>query len=105
MGHEAAGTVFGVGSEVTGFLPGDRVAFDSTVFCGSCEFCLAGDVNLCIDRQVFGVSCGEYRRTGAFAEFLTVPARLTYALPDTLSFAEAAMLKAVSHCIARRCGL
>ena len=96
MGHEAAGVVVSVGTDVTGFAPGDRVTFDSTVFCGICDFCRSGDVNLCNDRQVIGVSCGEYRRAGAFAEFLTVPARVAYHLPDKLSFPEAAMLEAVS---------
>ena len=96
MGHEAAGTVVAVGSAVDGFSTGDRVTFDSTVYCGLCDFCRAGDVNLCNDRQVIGVSCGEYRRAGAFAEYLTVPARVAYHLPDELSFPEAAMLEAVS---------
>jgi len=92
MGHEAAGIVAGVGSEVTNFKLGDRVTFDSTVYCGQCEYCLKGDVNLCNQRQVIGVSCTEFRRAGAFAEFLTVPARIAYQLPDSFSFAEAAML-------------
>lgn len=96
MGHEAAGIVAGVGSKVTNFKLGDRVTFDSTVYCGQCEYCLKGDVNLCNQRQVIGVSCEEFRRAGAFAEFLTVPARIAYRLPDSFSFAEAAMLEAVS---------
>lgn len=96
MGHEAAGIVRSVGDRVTGFAEGDRVTFDSTVFCGVCEFCLAGEVNLCNDRQVFGVSCGEYRRAGAFAQYVTVPARVAFHLPNDLSFPEAAMLEAVS---------
>ncbi len=96
MGHEAAGIVAGVGSEVMNFKLGDRVTFDSTVYCGKCEYCLKGDVNLCNQRQVIGVSCTEFRRPGAFAELLTVPARIAYRLPDSFSFAEAAMLEAVS---------
>jgi len=96
MGHEAAGTVYAVGSEVTGFAAGDRVTFDSTVYCGECEFCARGEVNLCADRQVVGVSCGEYSRAGAFAEYVTVPARILYQLPEGLSFPEAAMLEAVA---------
>ena len=96
MGHEAAGIVFSVGSQTSGFAVGDRVTFDSTVYCGACEFCRSGAVNLCNNRQVLGVSCGEYRRAGAFAEFVTVPARIAYRLPEALSFAEAAMLEAVS---------
>jgi L-iditol 2-dehydrogenase len=96
MGHEAAGTIAAVGSEVSGFAEGDRVTFDSTVYCGMCEFCGKGEVNLCNNRQVIGVSCGEFKRAGAFAEYVTVPARIVYRLPDALSFAEAAMLEAVS---------
>jgi L-iditol 2-dehydrogenase len=96
MGHEAAGVVAAVGAKVSGFAPGDRVTFDSTVSCGACDYCLLGQVNLCDNRQVIGVSCGEYRRAGAFAELLTVPARVAYRLPDNLSFPEAAMLEAVS---------
>jgi L-iditol 2-dehydrogenase len=96
MGHEAAGTVVAVGSEVDNFKQGDRVTFDSTVYCARCEYCLKGEVNLCNHRQVIGVSCKEFRRAGAFAEFLTVPARIAYRLPESFSFPQAAMLEAVS---------
>src|SRR5229473_3069522 len=96
MGHEAAGIVAAVGSEVSGFAVGDRVTFDSTVYCGVCAFCRKGEVNLCDDRQVVGVSCGDYSRAGAFAEYVAVPARIVYKLPENLAFAEAAMLEAVS---------
>jgi L-iditol 2-dehydrogenase len=96
MGHEAAGTVVAVGSDVDNFKQGDRVTFDSTVYCGKCEYCLKGEVNLCNHRQVIGVSCKEFRRAGAFAEFLTVPARIAYRLPESFSFPQAAMLEAVS---------
>ena len=96
MGHEAAGTIAGVGAGVTSLQPGDRVTFDSTVYCGQCGFCRRGEVNLCDNRQVVGVSCGEYRRAGAFAEFVTVPQRIVYPLPASMSFAEAAMLEPVS---------
>ena len=96
MGHEAAGVVAGVGQGVTQYKAGDRVTFDSTVYCGSCEFCLAGDINLCDNRQVIGVSCTDFRRAGAFAEYVVVPQRIAYHLPDGLEFQEAAMLEAVS---------
>ncbi len=96
MGHEAAGTIAALGDGVTGFAVGERVTFDSTIFCGACNNCRRGDVNLCDHRQVLGVSCSEYRRAGAFAEYVSVPARILYRLPDTLSFNEAAMLEAVS---------
>lgn len=96
MGHEAAGSVAAVGGDVVNFAVGDRVTFDSTVFCGRCVFCRRGEVNLCDRREVIGVSCAEFRRPGAFAEYLVVPARVAYRLPDDLPFAQAAMLEAVS---------
>jgi L-iditol 2-dehydrogenase len=99
MGHEAAGVVATVGDSVRGYRAGDRVTFDSTVYCGVCEFCQRGEVNLCNDRQVVGVSCDDYRRAGAFAEYVTVPERILYRLPENLSFADAAMLEAVSVAI------
>jgi L-iditol 2-dehydrogenase len=96
MGHEASGIVAATGKGVTKFREGDRVTFDSTVYCGQCEYCRAGDVNLCNKREVVGVSCGDFRRAGAFAEYVTVPERIVYGLPDEMPFAEAAMLEAVS---------
>lgn len=99
MGHEAAGTIASVGPGVDNFCEGDRVTFDSTVYCGACPCCKRGEVNLCDNRQVLGVSCGDYRRAGAFAEFVAVPARILYKLPENLSYAEAAMLEAVAVAI------
>jgi L-iditol 2-dehydrogenase len=96
MGHEAAGIIDSVGSAVTKFAVGERVTFDSTVFCGSCGFCLKGQINLCDNRRVLGVSCADYRSAGAFAEYIVVPSRIVHHLPANLSFAEAAMLEAIS---------
>jgi L-iditol 2-dehydrogenase len=96
MGHEAAGTIAAVGADVNGLAEGDRVTLDSTVYCGECAPCHRGEINLCDNRQVLGVSCGDYRRTGAFAEFVVAPARIIHRLPKTLSFSEAALLEAVA---------
>jgi L-iditol 2-dehydrogenase len=96
MGHEAAGEVVATGATVVDLTPGDRVTFDSTVYCGRCFYCTRGEVNLCDRREVLGVSPGPYRRHGAFAEYVAVPRRIIYRLPDALSYEQAALIEAVS---------
>ena len=96
MGHEASGVVAKVGSAVKDYAEGDRVTFDSMISCGRCFFCRQGQPNLCDDRKVLGVSCDEYRRHGAFAEYVAVPDHIIYRVPDDLSFDFAAMVEPVS---------
>jgi len=96
MGHEAAGEVAATGADVHDLSAGERVTFDSTIYCGRCFYCARGEVNLCDHREVMGVSPGAYRRHGAFAEYVAVPRRIVYRLPDSLSFEQAAMIEAVS---------
>lgn len=91
MGHEAAGEIVQAGAEVRGFQVGDRVTFDSTEYCGECWHCRRGEPNLCDDRRVLGVSCEEYRRDGAFAQYVAVPERILYPLPEGLSFVRASL--------------
>jgi L-iditol 2-dehydrogenase len=66
------------------------------VSCGACGFCRAGSPNLCDKRRVLGVSCGEYRQHGAFAEYVAVPQHIVYRLPESLPFEHAALVEAVS---------
>jgi L-iditol 2-dehydrogenase len=104
MGHEGAGEIVEVGASVKAWGKGDRVTFDSTLYCGRCWHCLRGEVNLCDERRVLGVSCAEFRRDGAFAEYVAIPQRVLYRLPDKLSFQQAAMVEAVSvaaHAVGR----
>jgi len=96
MGHEAAGVIAKVGGAVEGWQPGERVTFDSTIYCGVCDFCRNGQVNLCDNRRVLGVSCGDYRQNGAFAEYVALPPRILYRLADSLSFEHAAMAEPLS---------
>ena len=93
MGHEAAGIIAKLGAGTSGWAVGDRVTFDSTIYCGQCDYCRRGEINLCDQRQVLGVSCGDYRRHGAFAEFVAVPRRVLYRLPDRLPFEHAALVE------------
>src|SRR5208283_3364900 len=55
--------------------------------------CRRGQINLCDNRRVLGVSCEAYRQQGAFAEFVAVPRRILYHLPDGLSFESAALVE------------
>ena len=104
MGHEASGVIESVGKAVTDWHSGDRVTFDSTVYCGKCWYCRRGEINLCDNRQVIGVSCPDYRRHGAFAEYVSVPSRILYRLPDSLTFEQGAFVEPVSvavHAVTR----
>jgi threonine dehydrogenase-like Zn-dependent dehydrogenase len=91
MGHEASGEIVEVGSSVRGYRVGDRVTFDSTEYCGSCFYCRRGEVNLCDNRRVLGVSCGDYRRDGTFAEYVVIPERILYSMPENLDFVAASI--------------
>ncbi len=96
MGHEASGVIVKLGSNVQNFSEGERVTFDSTIYCGQCFYCRRGQINLCDNRRVLGVSCDEYRQHGAFAEYAAVPEHILYRLPQGLSFQQAAMVEPVS---------
>ena len=96
MGHEASGIIESAGRNVTGWKPGDRVTFDSTIYCNECESCRKGFINLCDNRKVIGVSCEDYRRDGAFAEYISIPQHILYKLPDAVTFDQAAMIEPLS---------
>ncbi len=96
MGHEAAGVIEAIGADIKGWTVGDRVTFDSTIYCGHCDYCMKGQVNLCGNRRVLGVSCEDYHRDGAFAEYVAVPAHILYKLPDAVSFDEASLVEPLS---------
>jgi len=96
MGHEAAGIIEETGRNVKDLERGDRVCFDSTVYCNKCQPCRAGLYNRCQSRQVLGVSTPAFKRHGAFAEFVAVPWWIVSKIPDNMRFTHAALLEPVS---------
>ncbi|MEW6303380.1 MAG: zinc-binding dehydrogenase [Verrucomicrobiota bacterium] len=86
-GCEIAGTVDGLGADVEHWRIGDRVAVQSNLFCGTCEFCRRGEESICLNSQLLGVE-----RDGGFADKVVVPARALVRLPDSISFETSAAL-------------
>lgn len=91
-GHEFGGTVVAIGREVASVKVGDRVGVDPTLNCGACYFCQRGHGNLCERWNAVGVG----RHPGGFAEYVAVPERTVYPIPETMSFAAAALIEPVS---------
>jgi L-iditol 2-dehydrogenase len=96
MGHEASGVVEETGADVRGWSAGDRVTFDSTIYPLDDWYSRRGLYNLSDGRMVLGVSPGEYRRHGAFAEYVAVPQHIVYRVPSSVSFEQAAMVEPVA---------
>lgn len=86
-GSEIAGRIIGVGAGVKGWKVGDRVAVQSNLFCGQCEFCLAGRESLCLRGEIVGI-----QRQGGLAQQVAVPARALVGLPGGVSFETGAAL-------------
>ncbi len=80
VGHEFAGIIEEVGSEVRGLNPGDRVSGEGHITCGHCRNCRAGRRHLC--RNTVGVGVN---RQGCFAEYLVIPASNVFVLPDVIT--------------------
>jgi len=90
-GHEFAGEVVAVGAAISEPSVGTRVAVDPNLSCGACENCRRMQFHHCVRWQGVGVT-----RPGGFAEYVAVPARACYPLPDGLSDAQAAFIEPLS---------
>jgi L-iditol 2-dehydrogenase len=92
LGHEAAGRVAAVGSEVSRHAAGDRVTLEPGVPCGRCRQCRAGRYNLCPDVQFFATPPVD----GAFANYVAIHEDFAFALPDALTDEEGALMEPLS---------
>jgi (R,R)-butanediol dehydrogenase/meso-butanediol dehydrogenase/diacetyl reductase len=88
MGHEFSGVICEVGSEVEGFKVGDRVTANPFINCGKCHMCLNNRPLSCTNLWFYGLM-----ENGAFAEYMTIPARNLVPLPDDVSFEEGALIE------------
>jgi D-arabinose 1-dehydrogenase-like Zn-dependent alcohol dehydrogenase len=87
LGHEVAGVVEGTGASVTKFKTGDRVCLHYLVTCGTCAFCRAGNEQFCPTAEMIGK-----HRDGGYAEFIAVPERSVFSLPEEIPFEQGAIL-------------
>jgi L-iditol 2-dehydrogenase len=93
MGHEASGIIEKTGKFVTDWKAGDRVTFDSTIYKTDDWYTRQGMCNLSDGRMVLGVSCKEFTRHGAYADYVAIPQHILYRLPDNVSFVQAALVE------------
>jgi L-iditol 2-dehydrogenase len=96
MGHEASGVIAALGKDVKGWSTGDRVTFDSTIYKLDDWYSRRGMYNLSDDRMVLGVSTVEWKKHGAFAEYVSVPGHILHRIPDGVTFTQAAMVEPVA---------
>jgi len=94
LGHEYAGEVVALGPDLSDLAPGDRVAVDPNIVCRRCRACHRGNVHLCENLTALGVNYD-----GGFAEFSLAPRAQLYLFPESLGWAEAAMVEPLACCL------
>src|SRR5258708_20602887 len=94
LGHEFGGVIAAVGSEITGFKPGDRVVCETAAsICGQCVYCLSGKYNLCPNRKGYGALAD-----GAFTRYVLARPQILHHVPDNVPFEHAALTEPI--CVA-----
>ena len=104
LGHEVSGVVDALGSDVTAFHVGQRIAISPSRPCGVCRYCQQGLHNHCMDIRFYGSAMRFPHVQGAFREILIIDAVQAHAVADDLSLSEAALAEPLSvglHAIAR----
>lgn len=103
-GSEVAGEVAGLGSQVTSLSEGQRVVVAPYLFCGRCEYCLAGNETMCIRGNIVGLSAN-----GGYADYVSVPAANVVPIPDGVSYDDAAAVTLAAltawHALVSRAGI
>jgi threonine dehydrogenase-like Zn-dependent dehydrogenase len=89
MGHEFSGVIVEIGTNISKFKNGDKVVVYPLIFCGNCNFCKNSLEELCINKKMFGVMDVN----GAMAEYINVPERLLFKLPENVSFIDATLVE------------
>lgn len=92
LGHECAGTIVGLGKEVSALQVGDRVALEPGITCGQCEYCKSGRYNLCPDVQFLATP----PVAGCYANYIVFPDNMCFKLPDQISTKEGALVEPLS---------
>lgn len=88
IGHEIAGEIMAIGTQVTSFAVGDRVVMDPVIYCGNCYQCKTGRRNVCSKLQVRSVHVD-----GGYQEYIVLPQESIYLIPPQLSWEEAVMIE------------
>lgn len=88
IGHECAGEIVAVGSDVKNRKVGERVALETHIPCGKCFQCMHGEAHNCANMKVYGTSCD-----GCFAPYAVADEKIAYVLPDEVTYEEGALLE------------
>lgn len=103
LGHEYAGVITEVDSEVSNFNVGDRVTSAATIPCGTCFMCRINRANRCVGEQK--KILGAHKADGTFTKYVAVPGKILHRIPDNLSFDEAAVAEPVACAVHNVCEL